>query len=381
MPKRLGIFSFYDSDGILEDATLATLVDLRTCLTYLVVVINGSLQACYREQVSHIADQIVVRPNQGFDAGAYKDVLFHHLTREFLAQYDEFVLCNDTFYGPFVPFRQIFSEMELRKCDFWGLQYTNSSFVDFLPSYFLCYRAGPFFSVVLPYFADHIRENTTNIQAVYSFFERGTFCRLCEAGYTFSSYAHPNNLVIYRCNNVFLREYHLPILKKKCFSPDHFCQSNVYDALQYIAKTYPYDISLILRSIKRRYQLSISLEQILQASTSQPVIVSREVGLTATKASFLSFLANCHNLYLYGSGEWSYILYAVYLEKTKLLKGVLCSDQAHLPSSPTIFGVPVYALDSFAGDDSCDILVALGAKNTQQVRPLLDRYPHVFYLY
>jgi len=40
--------------------------------------------------------------------------------RAFFSQYDELVLLNDTFYGPFEPFSKIFETMEKRDVDFWG---------------------------------------------------------------------------------------------------------------------------------------------------------------------------------------------------------------------------------------------------------------------
>ena len=152
MPKRLGIFSIYDPEGIVDEATFDTLTDLRTCVDYLVVAVNGTVQDPYHDKLCQIAEKVVVRSNQGFDAGAYKDVLFHHLSSKELQNYDEFILCNDTFYGPFVPFREIFSEMEQRGCDFWGLSYSDSPMMQFLHSYFLCYRAEVFFSCIMPIF-------------------------------------------------------------------------------------------------------------------------------------------------------------------------------------------------------------------------------------
>lgn len=381
MPKRLGIFSIYDSEGVLDDATLATLLDLQTCLTYTVVAVNGYLQQRYLDQLSSVANQIVIRSNTGFDAGAYKDILFHHLTQEQLQQYDEFVLCNDTFYGPFVPFRNIFASMEDRDFDFWGLQYTNSAFIDFFPSYFLCYRAAPFFSDVLPYFSKHVLEDTQDINMVFSYFERGLFHHLCKSGYRFVSYAIPNNLIVYRCSNIFLEEYHLPILKKKCFDPHHLFLDNLHDALQYIARTYRYDITTILASARRKYGFNESKEQVLAWPVSSRQILPREAGMIATRDSLLQFLAKFRRVYIYGSGQWGQILYAVYIEGTGKMQGFVCSDEAHVPASGQVLGMPVYPLCDFHPDADTGMIVALGAENTHQIKPILGESPNLYYLY
>lgn len=381
MAQRLGIFSIYDAEGILDKAVLKTAQDLRTCLHYMVVVINGTLQETYQKQLAQIADEVVVRPNLGFDAGAYKEILFHRLTKEQLQRYDQFVLCNDTFYGPFIPFQEIFSEMEQRDCDFWALSYSDGQLIDFLHSYFLCFYAAPFFKVVYPYMQRYVHTGGTTLNAVYSFFEEAMFQRLCENGYRFSSYALANNLILYRCNNIFLRQYHLPVVKKKFFSPQYFVQENVLDALHYINDVYPEHLPDILTSIRRKFQLVISQEEISATPPLTPIPFFRENGMIATRDSLRKFLANHHRCYIYGAGQWGQILYAVFVEPTGKMQGFICSDKAHVPPEGQILGVPAYPLCDIQPDDSTGIIVALGAKNTQEVKPLLSRFKNLFFLY
>lgn len=383
MPHRLGIFCIYDAEGILDKAILSTIKDLRACLTDLVVVVNGSLQECYLQQVSHIASQVVIRPNTGFDAGAYKDVLFHHLSPAQLRQYDEFVFCNDTFYGPFIPFADIFREMANRNCDFWALSYSAGQLIDFLHSYFLCFHFDPFFKTVLPYMERYVREDNTSLNAVYSFFEEAMFQQLCKDGYHFASYALSNNLILYKCNNIFLRDYNLPILKKKFFSKEHYQEQNVFDALQYVAARYPAYLPDILVSIHRKFHLSISREEILRFPPSAPIPFFREFKMTATKASISEFLTKYSRYYIYGAGQWGQILYAVYLEGTGKTQGFVCSDAAHLPASGQVLGVPVFPLCDVHPDADTGMIVALGAENTKAVRPLLSAFSpnQLYYLY
>lgn len=54
---------------------------------------------------------MVVRENAGYDAGAYKFAIFKYLKIEEIRQYEELILCNDTFIGPFVPLKDIFDTM------------------------------------------------------------------------------------------------------------------------------------------------------------------------------------------------------------------------------------------------------------------------------
>lgn len=383
MPKRLGIFSIYDSQGVLDDATLATLLDLQTCLAYTVVTVNGALQQRYLDQLSSIADQIVIRPNTGFDAGAYKDVLFHHLPQNQLQQYDEFVLCNDTFYGPFVPFREIFSEMDSRQCDFWGLRFVHSVLVSHIQSYFYCFGAQVFHQEVLPYFCNHIRENASTINEVYARFEQGLFAHLAKTKYRYDTYSKGSVLATYGSCYQIMQEDHLPILKKKSFAPSLCVSENMIEALRYIHTYYHRPLHPILESARRKFGFSMTETQILAAPLQNVVRTCRDPGMIATKDSLLQFLAKFRGVYIYGSGQWGQILYAVYVEESGKMLGFVCSDKAHVPATGQVLGVPVHPLCDIHPDDDTGIVVALGADNTKSVRPLLSAFSpnQLYYLY
>ena len=42
--RRLGIFLFYDADGVVDDYVTFLLADLRRVLTELIVIVNGVVQ-------------------------------------------------------------------------------------------------------------------------------------------------------------------------------------------------------------------------------------------------------------------------------------------------------------------------------------------------
>lgn len=119
--RRLGIFLFYDADGVVDDYVTFLLADLRRVLTELIVIVNGVVQDEGRERLSRFADTFVVRENRGFDAGAWKEGIVAICGEAKLRTFDEVVLANDSFFGPFIPFQTIFERMEERNLDFWGL--------------------------------------------------------------------------------------------------------------------------------------------------------------------------------------------------------------------------------------------------------------------
>ena len=76
----------------------------------------------------------------GYDAAAYKYVLCKCIDNSDIQKFDEILICNNSFYGPFKHFSDIIHDMESRPCDFWGLNgYTNILW-NHIQSYFIVFR-------------------------------------------------------------------------------------------------------------------------------------------------------------------------------------------------------------------------------------------------
>lgn len=130
MKKRLGIVAFYQKDGNVDEYFLFLLQELKKCLDLLVVICNGIVSEDAEKRMLQYADEVYKRANQGYDAAAFKEGMLLFLGKDVVKQYDEIVLCNDTFFGPFVSFDEMFAEMECRGKDFWGLSAQPES-IDF----------------------------------------------------------------------------------------------------------------------------------------------------------------------------------------------------------------------------------------------------------
>lgn len=118
--RRLAIYFFYDSEGIVDDYIPYLLNDLKKNVADILVVVNGKLTPDSKQKLSPYAMDILMRPNKGFDSWSYKEAM-QHLGEAKMAQYDELVLCNFTFMGPVGSFRGMFDEMAQRPLDFWGI--------------------------------------------------------------------------------------------------------------------------------------------------------------------------------------------------------------------------------------------------------------------
>lgn len=118
--RRYAVYVFFDADGIVDDYNCVFLKGLRSVTDKILVIVNGELTDEGRKKFETCADEVMVRPNEGYDITAYKLGLFHY-GEEALLQYDEAIICNSTMYGPLYPFSAMFSEMAERDLDFWGI--------------------------------------------------------------------------------------------------------------------------------------------------------------------------------------------------------------------------------------------------------------------
>lgn len=117
--RRVLIYVVYDRRGDVEDYIPYALTALRAHCERIVVVVNGELTASGRAALEPVADEIIVRANRGYDIWGYKDGLDH--IGDEIADYDEVVLANDTWFGPVRPFGPVFERMDARPLHFWGM--------------------------------------------------------------------------------------------------------------------------------------------------------------------------------------------------------------------------------------------------------------------
>ncbi|MER9587105.1 rhamnan synthesis F family protein [Mesorhizobium sp. M0276] len=118
--RRLAIAFYYDQYGKVDDYYFHLIASLRPFVEKMLVVCNGPIDKEAQSRLSEAADSFLIRENKGFDVWAYRTGL-EHIGWDELSRFDEILLFNHTFYGPIFPFSDMFSEMDRRSCDFWGI--------------------------------------------------------------------------------------------------------------------------------------------------------------------------------------------------------------------------------------------------------------------
>lgn len=118
--RRVIFYLFYDPQGIVDEYILYKLERLRPFCEHLFVVVNGDLTAEGRARLGSVADTVWLRENTGFDVWGYKEALAE-FGEDRLADYDELILMNYTWFGPVNPFEPVFERMNALAVDFWGM--------------------------------------------------------------------------------------------------------------------------------------------------------------------------------------------------------------------------------------------------------------------
>lgn len=117
--RRAIIYLFYDRDGVVDDYVPYKLERLRAHAEYILVVVNGQLDASQASKLEAVADTVLQRENSGMDVGGYRAAL--HELGERVSTFDELILMNYTWFGPVGNFDAVFERMDARPVHFWGM--------------------------------------------------------------------------------------------------------------------------------------------------------------------------------------------------------------------------------------------------------------------
>jgi len=206
--KRLCIHVFYSSDGCVGPEAIHYIQSLRDFSTKLILVNNSDLDEVSNQVLAGLADQIILRENNGFDFGAWRDVLNHFDVNE-LKEYDELVLTNSSCIGPFVPWTNVFNSMDLRAVDFWGLtifpetqsqkrpeasRFANNTLHRHIQSFFMVFSRSVFCSFAFRAFWSRVHDESALLDVTASY-EIGLTKYLSDSGFTYDAYCRSHEVM------------------------------------------------------------------------------------------------------------------------------------------------------------------------------------------
>ena len=271
-PTRLGIYCFYDKNGRAAKFIDVFLAELSKYVTDLVVVANGACSSQAKTMFSQYTDHIIVRENVGLDAAAYKQAMLE-LGWKKLQEYDEVICLNDTVMGPVYPFSEMFSKMDAKPLDFWGITaYEGGTFADeevptHLQAYWHAYRRSLVSSKEFQHYWEEM-PIMTNYAEVTHKHEMYFTPHFEELGFTWSSYidsrdyADLTSYALLYDPKTLIEQARCPIFKRRSFFVDYdayFDQTAGQPALELydcINKHTAYDADLIWDALLPSYNVA-----------------------------------------------------------------------------------------------------------------------------
>ena len=267
--NRLCIYVTYNKENEIKEYMGYMLKALRGCSTALYVICNYPKILDGLEYIEPYVDDIFYRENKGLDAGAYKDMLCTLLGWDTVYQYDELILMNDSFLGPFYDLDRYFDLMRGVTCDFWGWtrnfggEYESfiGKFESHIQSYYLVFRNQVLKSSQFRDFWENLAYPGTYDEAIF-YFEHRINNLLKQEGFipmaltdvwgmTFEYNENPYRLYSLE----LIRDKGLPILKKKSIQITNAGFDNALKAVDYIEENNLYPTNLIWDLIDSQFNI------------------------------------------------------------------------------------------------------------------------------
>lgn len=264
--NRLGIFVFYDREGIADDYVFYLLDGIKSITDKIVIVVNGIINDVSLKSFNKYTDTVIIRENNGFDAGAYKDVLCEHMGWEEVRKFDELLLVNDTFYGPIYPLENTFSKMEKIDTDYWGITRSPAGTLDngyeydtHIQSFFIVFRKKILLDNGFRKFWEEMIYPESFLHAVISFelecnkyltahgFKGTALTDLCDLKYHAEENDNPHLLFSFE----MIHDANVPTLKRKSLSLTNNGFKSAINTLKYIKEQNLYDVNLIEKHLMR----------------------------------------------------------------------------------------------------------------------------------
>ena len=211
-------------------------------------------------------------------------------------------------------------------------------------------------------------------------FENGLFADLIGAGYVYDAYKRDINYDPYRNPYGSIMGDRLPVLKRKVFSEQFFCESQAACTLQAIKKNYNYDIDMIFQDAAFTYGMDLSHiplkadGDIVKDLIQEEDLVKRE--------EVKKFILEHKSVYIYGAGKEAGNVFSQFFfyKDNPELKGFIISDNQERKNE-VLRGYPVYHLSEVESDKNIAILVGLNKTNSMSVFENLHNVRNVKFIW
>lgn len=360
--KKVLIYCYYSPLATIEREAVNQLKGFNEYFDYTIIVINGGMNSVDKFQT--LCDKIILRDNVGYDAGAYKEVFENKECIQIIRQCEQLVLCNNSFYGPFIPMNELNDIMADRNVDFWGITEVNHDLIRHIQSYFISFNKKIINDRILEQFFSSCIKKDMSFEDVLSSFENGIFRYLKMNGYSHSAYKYDNIRNEYTDPYGSVSLDKVPILKKKIFTDSYYAEFRAGLALNYIKKKYEYDTNDILLDVQDLYGRKIDL---CKYENPDNFMLPFDYGKAYGRKKIIEFIDQNEPVYIYGTGKFAQEVYSslICYHGNRQLRGFVVSDNQDVDTS-LFHDYTVYHWSDISGEYPA-VILALGKSNTWQV--------------
>lgn len=243
MSKKIAIFAHWDPDNLIDDYVVYYLQELKK-VANIVFVSDCTLPDKELAKIEPLVIQSIAHRHGEYDFGSYKRGFLN--SKDILVGYDELIFANDSCYGPFFPFADLWKEMDARSCDYWGLFKHLDPTINLwhIQSYFLVFKKSVFLSPCFSNFMKNIGPEKKKDDVILKY-EVGLSNLLNQAGFHGVALCPPSskNETHQKRTYELTLQHHLPVLKKAVLSKNPCREPFVYKILlnlkKLIGDTYP----------------------------------------------------------------------------------------------------------------------------------------------
>lgn len=197
---RISIFVHYDQHGNVCQSDIEYIQQLKEHSDKTIVVTNSEISEQDKQRLLKYSHRVIHRDNIGYDFAGWRDAI-NLVGMDSIRDNKELILCNNS-VCPVYSLREMFSRMDRKECDFWGItdfpeiRHSNrpeaASLVDntipaHIQSYFMVFRENILKSDTFFRFWQSV-ENKSHLQDVVSAYEIRLTQLLKDAGFNYSVY-------------------------------------------------------------------------------------------------------------------------------------------------------------------------------------------------
>jgi len=310
--NRLAVFASFNKDGLILDYVVYYLTELKKVVDGIIFVTDNPILPSELEKIKDLVVYAQCERHEEYDFGSYKRGFFWAKKNRLLDGCEELVLCNDSCYGPFYPFTEMFDTMAKRTCDFWGMT-KNIEISEHIQSYFLLFKKQIFNSQSFISFFKNIKKQN-DVSEVIIKYEIGLSKFLFSHGYTadcYISYQYNSKVYPYAFHKnitvfpVFLLKNRAPLIKVKAIQKNDCNLDGAYKLVKYIppavlniigkqtAFVNNISFSLIMPTYNRKNLLQKSIDSVLRQSYQNFELIIIDDGSSDDTENFIrQFYAN-----------------------------------------------------------------------------------------